>query len=123
MLIFLMTGRNAQITKNLLVATNSANSRFLYGSSLTLLHMMHTLSPILVLLLCSFPVNHSSFLIPWENMYICICHIQTRPMRISHPWSGDSQRQETFIAPYTDKQTRYCGTECSNHHPSQSQST
>ena len=35
-------------------------------------------------------------------------------VRLPHPWSGDSQGQETFLAPSVDKQTR----NCSNHHPS-----
>ena len=39
-------------------------------------------------------------------------------VRLPHPWSGDSQGQETFLAPSTDKQTRNYDTECSNHHPS-----
>ena len=32
---------------------------------------------------------------------------------LSHPQSGDSQGQETFLAPSTDKQTRNYDTECS----------
>ena len=38
--------------------------------------------------------------------------------RLPHPRSGDSQGQETFLAPSADKQTRNYDTECSNHHPS-----
>ena len=38
--------------------------------------------------------------------------------RLPHPRSGDSQDQETFLAPSADKQTRNYDTECSNHHPS-----
>ena len=38
--------------------------------------------------------------------------------RLSHPQRGDSQDQETFLAPSSDKQTRNYDTECSNHHPS-----
>ena len=37
-------------------------------------------------------------------------------VRLPHPWSGDSQGQETFLAPSADKQTRNYDTECSNHH-------
>ena len=37
--------------------------------------------------------------------------------RLSHPRGGDSQGQETFLAPFADKQTRNYDTECSNHHP------
>ena len=37
-------------------------------------------------------------------------------VRIPHPWSGDSQGQETFSAPSTDKQTCNYDTVCSNHH-------
>ena len=39
-------------------------------------------------------------------------------VRLSHPRSGDSQGQETFLAPSADKQTHNYDTECSNHHPS-----
>ena len=39
-------------------------------------------------------------------------------VRLPHPQSGDSQDQETFLAPFADKQTRNYGIECSNHHPS-----
>ena len=41
-------------------------------------------------------------------------------VRLPHPWSGDSQGQETFLARSADMQTRNYDTECSNHHPSQS---
>ena len=37
-------------------------------------------------------------------------------VRLSHPWSGDSQGQEKFLALSADKQTRNYDTECSNHH-------
>ena len=39
-------------------------------------------------------------------------------VRVPHPRSGDSQGQETFLAPSADKQTRNYDIECSNHHPS-----
>ena len=39
-------------------------------------------------------------------------------VRLPHPRSGDSQAQETFLAPSADKQTRNYDTECSNQHPS-----
>ena len=39
-------------------------------------------------------------------------------VRLPHPWSGDSQGQETFLAPSADKQTRNYDKECSNHHHS-----
>ena len=39
-------------------------------------------------------------------------------VRLPHPWSEDSQDQETFLAPTADKQTCNHDTECSNHHPS-----
>ena len=35
-------------------------------------------------------------------------------VRLSHPRSGDSQVQKTFLAPSADKQTRNYDTECSN---------
>ena len=38
-------------------------------------------------------------------------------VKLSHPRSGDSQGQETFLAPSADKQTRNYDTECSNQHP------
>ena len=34
---------------------------------------------------------------------------------LPHPWSGDSQGQETFLAPSADKQTCNYDTECSNY--------
>ena len=37
---------------------------------------------------------------------------------IPHPWSGDEQSDETFLAPSADKSTRNYDIECSNHHPS-----
>ena len=39
-------------------------------------------------------------------------------VRLPHPRIGDSQGQETFLAPSGDKQTRNYDKECSNHHPS-----
>ena len=37
-------------------------------------------------------------------------------VRLHHPWSGDSQDQEMFLATYTDKQICHYDTECSDHH-------
>ena len=37
-------------------------------------------------------------------------------VRLPHPWSGDSQGQETFLAPSADKQIPNFDIECSNHH-------
>ena len=55
-------------------------------------------------------------------MYIYIYVYTNLPVnvivRLPHPRSGDSQGQETFLAPSADKQTRNYDTECSNHHPS-----
>ena len=39
-------------------------------------------------------------------------------VRLPHPRNGDSQGQETCLAPSADKQTRNYDIECSNHHPS-----
>ena len=39
-------------------------------------------------------------------------------VRLPHPGSGDSQGQETFLAPFADNQTRNYNTECLNNHPS-----
>ena len=39
-------------------------------------------------------------------------------VRLPHPRNGDSQGQETFLAPSADKQTPNYDIECSNHHPS-----
>ena len=39
-------------------------------------------------------------------------------VRLPHLSSGDSQGQETFIAPSVDKSTRNYDIECSNHRPS-----
>ena len=41
-------------------------------------------------------------------------------VRLPHPRIGDSQGQETFLAPSLDKQTRNYDTECSNYHTSPS---
>ena len=40
-------------------------------------------------------------------------------VRIAHLQSGDSQGQETYLAPYADKQTCNYDTTWSNHHPFQ----
>ena len=37
---------------------------------------------------------------------------------LPHPRSGDSQGQETCLAPFVDNQTRNYDIECANHHPS-----
>ena len=37
-------------------------------------------------------------------------------VRLHHPWSGDSQGQETFLAPSADKQTLHDNKEGSKHH-------
>ena len=51
-------------------------------------------------------------------IYIYTTYIQAdrQTDRLPHPWSGDSQGQETFLAPYADKQTRNYDIESSNHH-------
>ena len=41
-------------------------------------------------------------------------------VKLPHPRSGDSQGQETFLAPSVGKHTRNYDTECSNHHLPQS---
>ena len=38
-------------------------------------------------------------------------------VRLPHPWSRDSQGQETFLAPSADKQTRNYDIECSSSLP------
>ena len=38
-------------------------------------------------------------------------------IRVPHPWSGDSQGQETFLVPSADKETCNYDTEWSNYHP------
>ena len=49
-------------------------------------------------------------------MYICIYIYKNFPVNtivgLPHPQSGDSQGQETFLAPYADKQIRNYDTEC-----------
>ena len=40
-------------------------------------------------------------------------------VRLPHPKSGDSQGQETFLAPSADKPTRNYDTECSKHQSAQ----
>ena len=44
-------------------------------------------------------------------------------VRPPHPRSGNSQRQETFLAPSADKPIGNYDIECSNHHPSLSSLT
>ena len=39
-------------------------------------------------------------------------------VRLPHTRSGDSQRQEMFLAPFADKYTCNYDKECSNYHPS-----
>ena len=39
-------------------------------------------------------------------------------IRLPHPRSGDSQKQETLLARSAEKPTRNYDIECSNHHPS-----
>ena len=55
-------------------------------------------------------------------IYIYIYIYTNSPINVivtlSHPRSGDSQGQETFLVPCADKQTRNYDTECSNHPPS-----
>ena len=52
--------------------------------------------------------------------YVCTYIYANLPVNVivrpSHPRSGDSQGQETFLAPSADKQTSNYDTECSNHH-------
>ena len=51
-------------------------------------------------------------------IYICTNLPVNAIVGLPHPWSRDSQGQETFSAPSADKQTHNYDTECSNHHPS-----
>ena len=37
-------------------------------------------------------------------------------VRLPQPWNSDSQRQKTFLAPYSNMQIRNYETVCSNHH-------
>ena len=56
------------------------------------------------------------------NIYIYIYIYKNLPLdvivRLPHRRNGDSQGQETVLAPPADKQTRNYDTDCSNHHPS-----
>ena len=58
----------------------------------------------------------------YKYIYIYIYIYTNLPVNVivglSHPWSGDSQGQEMFLAPSADKQTRSDDIQCSNHHPS-----
>ena len=50
----------------------------------------------------------------WPAIYI---NIQVYAIaKLPHPWSGDSQGQETFLAPSADSQTNNYDIECSNLH-------
>ena len=48
-------------------------------------------------------------------IYIIYTYIYNAIVRLTHSRSGDSQGQETFFAPSTEKDTRNYDTECSNH--------
>ena len=54
------------------------------------------------------------------HLYIYIYIYANLPVnvvvKLSHPQSGDSQGQKTFLAPSANKQTHNYDTECSNHH-------
>ena len=53
----------------------------------------------------------------WYDIYIYIylyLNLQRNAVaKLFHPWSRDSQGQETFLAPSADKQIRNYDTECS----------
>ena len=53
-----------------------------------------------------------------EYIYIYTHKFTSKCHRLPHPRSGDSQGQETFLVPSTNKQTCNYDKECSNHHPS-----
>lgn len=38
-------------------------------------------------------------------------------VRLTNPWSGGDQGQETFLSLFTNNTTRNYDAECSNHHP------
>ena len=52
------------------------------------------------------------------HIYIYINLPANAIVRLPYPRSGDSQGQETVLAPSADKQTCSYDRECSNHHPS-----
>ena len=62
--------------------------------------------------ICIYNIYRQSFYI---NIYIYIYIYTTLPLnaivRLSCPWSGDKQGQETFLAPSADKKTRNHDTE------------
>ena len=68
---------------------------------------------------CYFYVLYLSIYL-YIYIYICVYIFTNLPVnvivRLPHPRSGDSQGQETFLAPSANKQTRNYDTECSNHH-------
>ena len=53
-------------------------------------------------------------------MYVSKFTKKCQMPQVTHPQSGDSQGQETVLAPSADKKTSNYDTECSNHHPFQS---
>ena len=61
------------------------------------------------------PKGLSSSKIKWQSIYTNLP--VNSIFRLPHPWSGDSQGQETFLASSADKQTCNFDIECSNHHP------
>ena len=64
------------------------------------------------------PKGVSLSMMKWRVIYTNLPVNAT--VRLPHPRSGDSQDQESCLAPSADKQTRNHDTECSNHHPSPS---
>ena len=62
------------------------------------------------------PKGLSRSMMKWWVIYT---HLPVNAIvRLPHPRSGDSQGQETFLAPSADKQTCNYDTKCSNQHPS-----
>ena len=51
----------------------------------------------------------------WATHTNILVHVM---VRLAHPRSGDSQKQERFLAPSADKKTSNYDKECSNRHPS-----
>ena len=60
--------------------------------------------------------NHIYYTYIYAYIYIYIYKIYTNlprnvTVRLPHPWRGNSQCQETFLAPSADKETRNNNTE------------
>ena len=77
-------------------------------------------SSVASIILSHIVISHITYIVICIYIYIYIYIYANLPVnvvvKLSHPQSGDSQGQKTFLAPSANKQTHNYDTECSNHH-------